>query len=139
MPWCSNYWKGSLQVALNYGRQLYYIISHVHMFRYYTLILGRSLFLSMFWGQSLSFTNLSCLSMFNVFFSFNQHLIYLYSISFSLCFRFFLSLSTLLEYALGTVSLSLSLWFFNLFLSISLPFCLLILVWFYGTSNIVDY
>ena len=23
-PWCSSYWKGSLQVALGYGRQLYY-------------------------------------------------------------------------------------------------------------------
>ena len=23
-PWCSNYWKGSLQVTLDYGRQLYF-------------------------------------------------------------------------------------------------------------------
>ena len=23
-PWCSSYWKGSLLVALDYGRQLYF-------------------------------------------------------------------------------------------------------------------
>ena len=26
-PWCSSYWKGSLLVALNYGRQLYLLYS----------------------------------------------------------------------------------------------------------------
>ena len=25
-PRCSNYWKGDLQVALDYGRQLYYLL-----------------------------------------------------------------------------------------------------------------
>ena len=28
-PQCSSYWKGSLRVALDYGRQLYYLFLHV--------------------------------------------------------------------------------------------------------------
>ena len=28
-PWCSSYWKGSLQVTLDYGRQLYLLIKVV--------------------------------------------------------------------------------------------------------------
>ena len=30
IPRCSNYWKGNLQVALDYGRQLYFLYSHTH-------------------------------------------------------------------------------------------------------------
>ena len=28
-PWCSNYWRGSLQAALDYGRQLYLTFSYM--------------------------------------------------------------------------------------------------------------
>ena len=27
-PWCSSYWKGSLRVTLDYGRQLYFIFQN---------------------------------------------------------------------------------------------------------------
>ena len=32
-PWCSSYWKGSLQVSLDYGRQLYFTLSTVQWIR----------------------------------------------------------------------------------------------------------
>ena len=31
-PWCSSYRKGSLQVTLDYGRQLYYICIYVYIY-----------------------------------------------------------------------------------------------------------
>ena len=35
-PWCSSYWKGSLQVTFDYGHQLYftYIFAHTHIYVY---------------------------------------------------------------------------------------------------------
>ena len=31
-PWCSSYRKGSLQVTLDYGRQLYFLYSYICIF-----------------------------------------------------------------------------------------------------------
>ena len=34
-PWCSSYWKGSLQVAFEYGRQLYFISIRLEYLKLY--------------------------------------------------------------------------------------------------------
>ena len=57
--WCSSYWKGSLWVTLDYGRQLYFIYIYIYIYKqtvlsYYNSLVWLDMQYASSWDQNLA-------------------------------------------------------------------------------------